>query len=230
MDAPLLNGQDRHILKKSVLCAAMTDDEMSSLVTRGSIITLERSEYLFERGTRAKNLFLILDGWAQITREERDGSQTVIATFRTGESLAEAPAFLGRPYPVSAQAMTPLRVLAINGEMMLTLIQGNRDVLAQTLASVYGKLHELVDNVEWLKSRTLRERLAKFLLEQAKGNDKPSTFTLPFSKSLIAAKLGTSPQQLSRTFSELQKFGVQIDGQVAQIADKDRLREMLQKD
>lgn len=229
MDAPFLTDQDRLILKNSVLCKAMTEDDMSDILASGAITTLQRSEYLFEQGTKANNLFLILDGWAQITRNESDGTQTLIAAFHKGESLAEAAAFLGRPYPASAQAMTDLRVLSINGEMLLNIMQQNREVLAQSMASVYSKLHELVDTVEWLKSRTIRERLAKFLLEHAEGSDKPSTFTLPFSKSLVAAKLGTSPQQLSRTFTELQKFGVRINGQMAQIEDTDRLREMLQK-
>lgn len=229
MDAPFLDDKDRLILQTSILTRAMSDQDMAEILASGAITTLERSEYLFEQGTKAINLFLILDGWAQIMRNESDGTQTLIAAFHKGESLAEAAAFLGKPYPASAQAMTPLRVLSINGEQFLNVMQHNRDVLAQSMASVYGKLHELVDNVEWLKSRTIRERLAKFLLEHANDNEAPAKFTLPFSKSLIAAKLGTSPQQLSRTFSELQKYGVQIDGQMARIEDTARLREMLKR-
>lgn len=83
----------------------MTDDELSSVLASGTISNLRRSEYLFEQGDHAVNLFLVLDGWAQITRDERDGSNMLIATFHKGDSLAEAAAFLGKLYPASAQAI-----------------------------------------------------------------------------------------------------------------------------
>lgn len=102
-------------------------------------------------------------------------------------------------------------------------------MLAQSLASVYHKLLDLVDDVEWLKASTIRERLAKFLLDQMKDTGDGREIALPFSKSLIAAKIGTSPQQLSRTFTKLQEFGVQTQGQCAIIKDADMLREMIEK-
>ncbi|MFK7837319.1 MAG: Crp/Fnr family transcriptional regulator [Sulfitobacter sp.] len=229
MDAAFLSEQDREVLRNSVLCSAMGENDLSNVLASGTITTLERSDYLFEQGDKAHNLFLILEGWAQITRDERDGSRTLIATFHAGDSLAEAAAFLGKPYPAAAQAMTDLRVLSVRGSMMLDIMQNNRQVLAQTLASVYQKLHGLVDDVEWLKSRTLRERLAKFLLEQANNDGPDEVITLPYSKSLIAAKLGTSPQQLSRTFSELLEHGVQISGQNAIIESAEALRALILK-
>ncbi len=229
MDVGFLNDQDRATLKRSVLCSAMTGDELSNVLASGTETALRRSEYLFEQGDPAINLFLVLEGWAQVTRDERDGSQTLIATFHKGDSLAEAAAFLGKAYPVSAQAMTDLRVLSINGAMLMDIMQKNREVLAQSLASVYHKLHDLVNDVEWLKARTIRERLAKFLLDQIDTPGQEAEVRLPFSKSLIAAKIGTSPQQLSRTFIELQTFGVQIKGDVAMIDDRQALRELILK-
>ncbi|WP_370402738.1 Crp/Fnr family transcriptional regulator [Sulfitobacter sp. JB4-11] len=229
MDAAFLNDSDHATLRHSVLCAAMSDEEMADILASGTITRLARSEYLFEQGDRANNLFLILEGWAQITRDERDGSRTLIATFHKGDSLAEAAAFLGKAYPASCQAMTDLRVLSVNGAKLLDVMQHNRAVLAQSLASVYHKLHDLVDDVEWLKSRTIRERLAKFLLDQTKGTADGQEFALPYSKSLIAAKIGTSPQQLSRTFTQMQDFGVAINGQTATIEDSEVLRALIRK-
>lgn len=153
----------------------------------------------------------------------------MIATFHKGDSLAEAAAFLGKPYPASGQAMTPLRVLSIDGEMLMQIMQNNRDVLAQSLASVYHELHELVDSVEWFKSRTNRERLAKFLLDQMNDNDDRCEVRLPFNKSDIAAKVGTSPQQLSRTFNGLREFGVEVSGEIAIIESRQALQKMIDK-
>lgn len=229
MDRAFLDQYDRETLRRSVLCAAMNEDELSNVLASGTIIRLACSEYLFEQGEPARNLFLILEGWAQISRDEQDGTQTLIATFHKGDSMAEAAAFLGKRYPASAKAMTDLRVLSINGEMLMDVMQNNRAVLAQSLASIFQKLHSLVDDVEWLKARTIRERLAKFLLDQIDEKDDGRPVALPYSKSLIAAKIGTSPQQLSRTFTELQAYGVHTNGQNATIENSEALRAMIQK-
>lgn len=229
MDTAFLSYQDRETIRQSILCSAMSEDDQAEILASGTVSSYRKSDYIFEQGDMSRNLYLILSGWAQITREERDGSQTLIATFHKGDSLAEVAAFLGKPYPASAQAMTDLRVLSVNGANLLDIMQNNRQVLSQTLASLFHKLHGLVDDVEWLKSRTIRERLAKFLLEQVRDDAPNTRIQLPYSKSLIAAKLGTSPQQLSRTFTELQEFGVQVDGRMAVIANTNVLSDMLTK-
>jgi len=229
MGTATLTKQDRETLGKSVLCGAMNDADMSNILTGSTIKNLKRSEYLFEKGDSAKTLYLILEGWVQITREEGDGSSALIATFERGQSFAEAAALLGREYPVTAQAMTDLRVLSINGAIFMDVLQSNREVLARSFASMFQKLHSLVDDVEWLKSRTIRERLVKFLLEHSKNDNAPCEVQLPYSKSIIAAKIGTSPEQLSRTFTALQKHGVVITGQTARIKDPNALRAVIER-
>lgn len=229
MNIALLNERDRQALKSSVLCSKMNDADLASVMSRGGIIELRRFEYLFEQGERADNLFMILDGWAQITRDEVDGSNTLVEAFHKGDCLAEAPALIGRTYPASCQAMTDLRAVAIDGPRLLDLMQSNRAVLTHSLAALFQKLHGLVDDVEWLKSRTIRERLVKFLLEHSDHAKDGEEFALPFSKSMIAAKIGTSPQQLSRTFTELKAHGVQTRGQKAVIEDRLGLRAIIRK-
>ncbi len=39
----------------------------------------------------------------------------------------------------------------------------------------------------------------------------PDRFTLPYSKALIASRLGISPETLSRAFVTLRKFGILVD-------------------
>ncbi|MDW3225754.1 MAG: Crp/Fnr family transcriptional regulator [Paracoccaceae bacterium] len=229
MNLAFLNDSDRDALRHSVLCSAMNEEDLSSITARGALTKLKRSEYLFEQGERADNLFLILDGWAQIARDESDGSHTLVESFHKGDCLAEAPALLGKAYPASCQAMTDIRALAINGSQLLDLMQSNRAILTHSLSALFQKLHGLVDDVEWLKSRTIRERLAKFLLQHSDNTGDGQQFALPFSKSLIAAKIGTSPQQLSRTFTELQQHGVKTSGQNAVIKDREALRALISK-
>lgn len=226
MDSTFLSEQDRDVLRQSVLCGAMSEEELSGLLASGMVKTLDRLDYLFLQGDPAVDLYLILEGSAQIARDGKDGSHTLIAVFEKGDSLAEVAALVGKPYPASAQAMTKLRVLCIRAALVLDVMQSNRNTLARTLAALHYKLHVLVDEVEVLKTTTIRERLAGFLLDLVTVKEGTTEITLPYSKSMIAAKLGTSPQQLSRIFNELKKHGVINKGQRIQIDDIARLRDV----
>ena len=227
MDVQFLTTDDQEVLKSSTICKFMDDESFQTLLNRGSVISRRKSEFLFDQGRPAKDLYVILEGWAQITRIEKDGSDTLIAVFKEGDSLAEIAALLEKPYPASALAMTDVRAFSINGAMLLDMLQSRRSILAATLGSLYAKLHELVNEVEILKSRTLRERLAIFLLDNIAQEANPTVLRLPFNKSLIAARIGTSPEQLSRTFKELREYGVHVEGKFARIEDPQVLHDML---
>ncbi|WP_425040479.1 Crp/Fnr family transcriptional regulator [Primorskyibacter sp. S187A] len=229
MQVAVLSIEDREALRSSDICRNMNDAMLENIVAHGSIIEREKSAFLFEQGAQADRVFIVLNGWIQIKRVERDGSDTMIAVFQKGQSLAEIAALLERPYPVSAQAMTAVRLFAIRSSELIELLQQDSGVLSSVLGSLYQKLHVLVNEVEALKSRTLKERLAMFLLENIAKDGNSKVLTLPYDKSLIAARIGTSPEQLSRTFKGLKEFGVTIEGRIAQVEDPEILRQMLLK-
>lgn len=229
MDVAFLTDSEQNIVRQSALFSSMSADTFQHVLASGAVSDFKKGEYLFDQSHPADMIYLVLNGWAQIKRVEQDGSCTLISTFGVGQTIGEAPAFLRKPYPASAQAMTDLRVFAINGQTIVEIMQEDSEVLSAALASVYIKLHELVNEVELLKSRTLRERLALFLLEHLPNENAPASLKLPFGKALIAAKIGTSPEQLSRTFRELQSHGVHISGSLATIDEPEALRQMLHR-
>ncbi|WP_338548675.1 Crp/Fnr family transcriptional regulator [Roseovarius phycicola] len=229
MDVAFLTDSEQKIVRQSALFSSMSADTFQHVLASGAVSDVKKGEYLFDQGRPADMIYLVLKGWAQIKRVEQDGSCTLISTFGVGQTIGEAPAFLRKPYPASAQAMTDVRVFAINGQTIVEIMQEDPEVLSAALAAVYVKLHELVNEVESLKSRTLRERLALFLLEHLPNEVAPASMRLPFGKALIAAKIGTSPEQLSRTFRELNPHGVHISGRTATIDNPDALRQLLHR-
>ena len=200
---------------------------LSSVLAGSTLRAYARNDYLFEHNDPARVIVVILEGWVQLSREEADGSRTLIAVFSKGDSMAEAAALLGEKYPASAQAMSKTRVLEIEADRFLDNMLSSRDILGGGLAAIYRKLHELVGEVASLKSRTVRQRLAEFLLTSVGEDVGPSELRLPYDKALIAAKIGTSPENLSRTFAELRNYGVTLEGRNAHIEDVEKLAALL---
>lgn len=224
-----LSQDDIAVVKSTVLCAPMSAADLQFVLAGSKVCEFWRNQYLFEEGEPATNLHVVLEGWIKLSREERDGTTTMIAAFSKGDSLAEAASFIREPYPATAQAMSKVRTLAIEGTRVLDNMVANRDVLGAGLAAIYRQLHFLIDEVDALKSLTIRERVVKFLLKSVHAATGPAMVCLPYDKSLVAAKIGTSPEHLSRTFADLRDIGVTINGREAHIAEVEDLKNYLQR-
>ncbi len=222
-----LSPEDLAVVKSTVLCGPIGDELLHSVLAGSMLHEYKRHDHLFLAGNPATTLHIVLEGWVKLSREEEDGSFTMIAAFSKGDSIAEAAAFLSQPYPATAQAMSQVRTLAIEGSKFLDNMLVNKAVLGAGLAAIYRQLHFLIDEIESLKSRTIRQRVVEFLLKQLGHGSNTRVVQLPYDKSLIAAKVGTSPENLSRTFAELRDYGVRLDGRSAHIENVELLEVLL---
>jgi CRP/FNR family transcriptional activator FtrB len=89
--------------------------------------------------------------------------------------------------------------------------------MATELARGYRSLVKELNN---LKLRTSLERLANWILHQAPGSGPTASFTFPFDKKTLAAKLGVNPEVLSRNFASLIPYGVTISGKLIVVRDR----------
>ncbi len=70
---------------------------------------------------------------------------------------------------------------------------------------------------------TVRQRLAKYLVQQCTGSS--CVITLPIKKGQLATELGTVIETLSRNFKQLEKDGlILVDGKKITIKDCQGLR------
>jgi CRP-like cAMP-binding protein len=82
---------------------------------------------------------------------------------------------------------------------------------------------ELVGQITDLKLKSSSQRLGAYLLTLATGPSS-SEVRLPSERQLVAARLGMTPESLSRAFARLRPLGVLGHGQSVAIKDPKRLR------
>jgi CRP-like cAMP-binding protein len=86
------------------------------------------------------------------------------------------------------------------------------------------RLRKLVELVEDLSLRHVRERLARLLLEESAGH---RVFHLAYTNEELAARLGSVRDVISRTLCGLQAQGlIRLDGRRVDILDMDALTEL----
>jgi CRP/FNR family transcriptional activator FtrB len=88
----------------------------------------------------------------------------------------------------------------------------------------------LVKDLKNQRLRTGIERLANWILAHNEKIGRPGSFRLPIEKKALANLLDMRPENLSRSFAELTKLGVRIDGAAVTIVDIATLTEFAQPD
>jgi len=229
MAVSTLTPADEAVLKSTLVCAPMSDETLAPILETAVVTEHKRHDVIFRAGDPSDKLYIVLDGWVRLSTMQEGRAQTMIAAFSKGDSFAEAAAFALKSYPATAQAMCRARVVALEGSKILDCMVGDREVLSAGISSIFRRLHYLVSEVESLKSKTIRQRVVQFLLKTANRPKGEVTLRLPYDKSLIAAKIGTSPENLSRTFAELREFGVTLNGRDAKIECLETLSGLLRR-
>jgi len=133
-------------------------------------------------------------------------------------------------YLNSARTLSAARVLMIPAETVRAAVDADpafARAIVLELAMAYRRvLKELKDR----KFRPTIERLANWLLREMEHSGAGGRLRLPFDKRKLAAHIGTTPENLSRTFAALGAHGVEAHGREITISDTAQLIEIAKPD
>jgi CRP-like cAMP-binding protein len=212
-------------LARAPLFVAMGPDLARSIIQKRTPRSYDRGEEIFCQGDPADSFFFLAEGWVKVYREREDGEQVVVSIFSAGDTFGEAAMFIGGRYPASAEAVSPSRVLRIDGAALRRALLDNPQIAFSMLASFSVHLKQLVEQIEQLKARSAPERIADFLLDQTRETSGAVTIALPYEKTLIANRLGMKPESFSRALVKLRNHGVTVCRDDVLIKDVGKLLE-----
>jgi thioredoxin reductase (NADPH) len=112
----------------SVPPAPLTADQLAQLRALGSVQTAEAGEVLFAAGDPGYDLFVVLEGGAQIVDETPGLGRRTVADYGPGEFLGEIGLLLGEPVHLSGIMAEAGRVLRVPIEEVRTLMAGNAEL------------------------------------------------------------------------------------------------------
>jgi CRP-like cAMP-binding protein len=187
--------------------------------------TLAPGEKLFVQGTSNMCLHLLVSGQISTFRTAHDGTVTVIDVVRPPGHLGLQGLPARLPSLVGAEAVSPSRVITVDGQSLLSLLSVEPSLAGVLLKAEAQDVRALVLQVCDLKLRTTAQRLGHYLLSLAPDPMGTSaSLRLPFDKRLLAARLGCRQENLSRAFAALRELGVETHGSRVTMNDLARLR------
>ncbi len=222
---PGLSAAETRLVARMPLFAALPPPALTALLEGATVRQVAKGATLFLQDDPADAFFVVLEGWVLLHRIGEDGQEIVIAVFGPGESFAEAAIFGSRNYPVGAQAVEDVRLLAVPAARFVARLRETPDLALGIMAAMSRHLRYMVQQVEQLHSRSSAERLAAFICRLSRAESGADVVCLPLDKGLIAGRLGMRAETLSRGFAKLKREGMAtVHGAEVHVHDMARLR------
>ncbi len=216
-------------LSHTVLFGSLAEEELRALAAHAVERRLVREEMLFLAGEEAHGLFIIVSGAVRAFRAGADGREQVLHTERAGATLAEVPVFDDGTYPATAVADEDSVVLFISKKDVRAVCLKHPQISLAALKLMAGRLRRHAELVEALSLREVKQRLSRFLLNEAKrcgtGSEEGKSFYLSMTNGQIAARIGTVREVVSRALSRLQTDGlISLDNRHITILSEDEMK------
>lgn len=221
---------DLQIITRVAIFRGLRSETVEHIIAPATAVMLRPHDWLFRQGDSATAFFIVIDGWVKLYRITPSGDETVIHILTKGESFAEAVAFTGNRYPATAEAVTDARIGRVPADHIVRCIRESPDIALAMIASTSQHLHHLVQQVEQLKAQSGVQRVAEFIASLSGAKQGRCAIALPYDKILIAARLGLTPESLSRAFARLKAVGVVIDASQVVVKDIAKLRRIAADD
>ena len=201
-------------LKRAKLFEAL--DETTLHVLAGGAVErrFQKDEILFVAGEEARGLYVIVEGAVRAFRVSPDGREQVIHVERAGATIAEVPVFDDGTYPSTAAAEEQTVALFIDKRDVRQLFLEHPEIALAALKVLAGRLRRCAELVEALSLREVGQRLARFLLAEARRSgtrtENRISINLTQTNQQIAARIGSVREVVSRAFTRLQHDGLII--------------------
>jgi len=194
-------------LKRVFLFSELTDVELKTIASVSSIKRFKKNEILFDEYDDADSFFIVAQGRVKIFRIDENGIEYVLHVHGMGDLVAEAAIFNEKRYPASCEALEDSLVVYIPRSQFIDLILKKPKIALKFMSAYSRRLKEFVKQIEDLSSTDIKQRLAKYILNNIDKKASKPVCILSMSKKDLSYSLGTIPETLSRALGHLKKRG-----------------------
>ncbi len=202
--------------------------ELEEPILRALLAVASRREYesgqmIFNEGEPTAGLFFIEQGRVKISRFSAEGREHILHILESGDSFNDVSVLDGGPNPATAIAFDDASVWHISRGALHGLADQHPALAWALIENVAKRARFLVGLIEDLSMRTVKGRLARLLLEQAKANQSDE-LARDLTHEEMASHLGTVREMIGRALNSLAAARIiEIERHRIKIVDVERL-------
>jgi CRP-like cAMP-binding protein len=182
------------------------------LFKSGTKLTYRRGEYVIRPGEQPSNVFFIEEGLVKAYNISKYGEENLLIIRKSQEVFPLIWALTGQEREIIYQAISPTMLWRIDREKYVKFLHGQHGAMLPILDMVTEMYRIHSERLLNLEYRTVRERLASFLLTMShrfgKETDKGVVIDAPLRQQDIASSINASRETASRELSVLERKGL----------------------
>lgn len=222
---PMSEG-DKALLREVPFISLLTVEVRQKMLDMATSIHYEPRDIIFREREPSDFFFCVLNGYVRLYRLAKDGKEADIRLCGPGETFAACFLYAEGGYRYNAEATATTVVVRFETSKVRALAERYSEIDKALVGLIAAQLLDSIDCLANDRLRTAPQRVANYLLGACAGDGQAASIRLPFSKSLLAGKLGLAPEALSRAFSTLRGSGVTVHGRLIEIEDPEALRSL----
>ncbi len=213
---------DRQEIRHLPLFRGMDSNNFDRLMRGAYVQNFPPQVDLLREGDPSDFLHVLINGSAELFANW-NGRETTMSVARPVSTFILAATIQDAPWLMSGRTLEKSRIVLLPSEDVRAVFAED-NVFARAVVSELAQCYRgVLKDAKNLKLRTSVERLANYLLRWQAEHGGGPTFQLGLEKRRLAARLGMTPENLSRSIRALQDHGVQINGTQVEITDHAKL-------
>lgn len=188
----------------------LEDDQMDKIGESAQTLELQKGEVLFRAGEADDTLYIIHTGRVRIFHLSESGKEQLVRILNPGDFTGELAIFQpGQVHENYAEALQKSTICLINRKDLQTYLESYPQISLKILSEMTARLKESEKQTFQVALENVESRIISFLIscvEQDSGNS--PIIELPMSKKDLASYLGTTPETISRKFTNLEREGL----------------------
>lgn len=188
-------------------------DDLANIAEFAMSRTVERGEFIHRAGEHSSQLCIIHKGRVKVYRLSESGKEQLVRILTPGDFTGELAIFSDSRHETYAQALEKVDICTIRGSDLQALFQKHPAISLHVLAELANRLGKSEQQSASIATDPVETRIGLYLadlVEQCGSVD----VTLPMARKDLASFLGTTPESISRRFTEFEASGwIQQSGQ-----------------
>lgn len=209
------------------LFAGLTEQEKDGLLKGGRVRNVPRGQMLYAHGDPVTHFYLIMNGTIQLFRASPDGHEKTVDIMKGGQTMCEDEIMDScHGHRVNAVAVEDSSVMEFPVFWLKETAKKYSTFALNLLSMISNRAHLMEVEAEHQATMSAAQLVACFMQRLCVlYNFDPRAFDLPYSKTLIASRLGMELETFSRTLNKLKEHGITVDGNKVAITDLARIGE-----
>lgn len=207
-------------------------DTLTELCQSAETLAIKHKHPLFRRGEDGPGLFIVKRGVVKLSLFSQEGREQIMYIAEPGKMVMEGFLPKGEKCAASAFAMMDSHVWWLPNERLWQLLRRSHPLSIAIMHHMSFRRNRMIELVLDLSLRSVGRRLASFLLTLAMrtGAEQGTPCVIPrcLDMNTVAARLGTSREDVSRALHRMQGDGIlSLSRHAIVIHDLDRLEQAI---